>query len=334
MDRTGRSLGPRDRHGRGGARVPPVTGPDGGTVEVLLPAPASARFLRDFLASQAVPGCDDLAGGAHRRPVVVGRVARTVTVGWDRLTPAGLPVRVGPGPADALEPVLRRVRHWLGEGTESPAAERALAADAALAPGVRAWPLIRLPGSPDGFETAVLTVLGQQVSLAAARTFAGRLLRHYGSPAADGLTAFPSAERIAAADPSRLRQDVGVTTRRAATVHALAAAVVDGLDLEPPAGPGGPGTAQDAAGLRRRLLALPGVGPWTADSIALRVLGEPDVFLPQDLVLRRALGVTGTAAAAARSAGWSPWRSYAVMLLWARAAFPDSAGPYSAAGPG
>ncbi|WP_206064705.1 DNA-3-methyladenine glycosylase family protein [Kocuria sediminis] len=313
-----------------------MTGPDGGpggTVDVLLPPPTSARFLRDFLASQAVPGCDDLAGGVHRRPVVVGGVARTVTVGWDRLTPAGLPVRVGSGAGDALEPVLRRVRHWLGDGTESPAADRALASDAALAPGVRAWPLIRLPGSPDGFETAVLTVLGQQVSLAAARTFAGRLLRHYGSPAADGLTAFPSAERIAAADPSRLRQDVGVTTRRAATVNALAAAVGDGLDLASPAG--GPGTVQEAAGLRRRLLALPGIGPWTADSIALRVLGEPDVFLPQDLVLRRALGVTGAAAAAERSAGWSPWRSYAVMRLWARAAFPGSAAaPVPAAGPG
>ncbi|WP_053004853.1 DNA-3-methyladenine glycosylase [Kocuria sp. SM24M-10] len=315
-----------------------MTGPDGGpggTVEVLLPPPTSARFLRDFLASQAVPGCDDLAGGAHRRPVVVDGVARTVTVGWDRLTPAGLPVRVGPGAEDALEPVLRRVRRWLGDGTESPAADRALASDAALAPAVRAWPLIRLPGSPDGFETAVLTVLGQQVSLAAARTFAGRLLRHYGSPAADGLTAFPSARRIAAADPSRLRQDLGVTTRRAATIHALAAAVCDGLDLEPPAAAGGAGAARDAARWHRHLLALPGIGPWTAGSVALRVLGEPDVFLPQDLVLRRALGVAGTAAAAERSAGWSPWRSYAVMLLWARAAFPDSAAPpLPAAGPG
>ncbi|MEX5271718.1 DNA-3-methyladenine glycosylase [Kocuria sabuli] len=305
-----------------------------GAVDMMLPPPTSHRFLRDFLASQAVPGCDDLSGGAHRRPVVVDGRVRTVTVAWDRLTPAGLPVRVEPGAGDALEPVLRRVRRWLGEGTESSAADRALATDPALAADVRSWPLIRLPGSPDGFETAVLTVLGQQVSLAAARTFAGRLVRHYGTPTTGGLGVFPPAHRIAAADPARLQQDVGITSRRAATVHALAGAVLDGLVLDAPAEAGGPGAGQnaggpaeqDAARLRRRLLALPGIGPWTAGSITLRVLGDPDVFLPQDLVLRRALGVTGTAAAAEISAAWSPWRSYAVMRLWARAAFPDSAG--------
>jgi 3-methyladenine DNA glycosylase/8-oxoguanine DNA glycosylase len=311
----------------------PDRGP-AGAVDVLLPPPASPRFLRDFLASQAVPGCDDLSGGAHRRPVVAGGWVRTVTVGWDRLTPAGLPVRVEPGAEDALVPVLRRVRRWLGEGTESSAADRALAADPALAADVRSWPLIRLPGSPDGFETAVLTVLGQQVSLAAARTFAGRLVRHYGAPTAGGPGVFPTADRIAAADPARLQQDVGITTRRAATVHALAGAVLDGLVLDAPTESGVAGAGRDTALLRHRLLALPGIGPWTAGSIALRVLGDPDVFLPQDLVLRRALGVTGTAAAAEISADWSPWRSYAVMRLWARAAFPDSAGPSGAAGVG
>ncbi|MFE7629329.1 DNA-3-methyladenine glycosylase family protein [Kocuria sp. NPDC057446] len=318
-----------------------------GAVDVLLPPPASPGFLRDFLASQAVPGCDDLAGGAHRRPVVVDGAARTVTVDWHGLGPAGLPVRVGPGPAHTLAPVLDRVRRWLGEGTESPAADRALAADPALAADVRAWPLIRLPGAPDGFETAVLTVLGQQVSLAAARTFAGRLVRHHGTPVAGGATAFPPAHRIAGTDPARLQRDIGVTTRRAATVHALAVAVRDGLVLDAP--PGGGPAGEQAALLRERLLALPGIGPWTAGSISLRVLGDPDVFLPQDLVLRRALGVSGAsaaAAAAAAAARWAPWRSYAVMRLWARAAFPDSAavpaggdraapgGPCPAEGPG
>lgn len=305
-----------------------------GAVDVLLPPPASPGFLRDFLASQAVPGCDDLAGGAHRRPVVVDDAVRTVTVRWNRLTPAGLPVRVGPGAANALEPVLDRVRRWLGEGTESLAADRALAADPALAADVRAWPLIRLPGSPDGFETAVLTVLGQQVSLAAARTFAGRLVRHHGTPLAGGATAFPPAHRIAGTDPAELQRDVGVTTRRAATLHALAVAVRDGLALDAPPGRAGAPAGEDAALLRERLLALPGIGPWTAGSISLRVLGDPDVFLPQDLVLRRALGAAGAASAAATASPWSPWRSYAVMRLWARAAFPDSAGPLSGETPG
>ncbi|MFF0991152.1 DNA-3-methyladenine glycosylase family protein [Kocuria nitroreducens] len=305
-----------------------------GAVDVLLPPPASPGFLRDFLASQAVPGCDDLAGGDHRRPVVVDGAVRTVTVGWNRLTPAGLPVHVDPGAADALEPVLDRVRRWLGEGTESPAADRALAADPTLAADVLAWPLIRLPGSPDGFETAVLTVLGQQVSLAAARTFAGRLVRHHGTPVAGGAIAFPTAHRIAGTDPAELQRDVGVTTRRAATVHALAVAVRDGLGLDARPGRAGAPAGEDAALLRERLLALPGIGPWTAGSISLRVLGDPDVFLPQDLVLRRALGAAGAAAAAATAAAWSPWRSYAVMRLWARAAFPGSAGPLTGGVPG
>ncbi|MEX5295970.1 AlkA N-terminal domain-containing protein [Kocuria sp. CPCC 205268] len=303
-----------------------------GAVDVLLPPPASPGFLRDFLASQAVPGCDDLAGCAHRRPVRAAGTARTVTVRWDRLTPAGLPVHVAPGAAEALEPVLARVRRWLGEGTESPAADHALAADPALAADVRAWPLIRLPGAPDGFETAVMTVLGQQVSLAAARTFAGRLVRRHGTPVPGGAAAFPEARRIAGTDPSRLQQEMGVTRRRAATVHALAVAVQDGLVLDAPAG--GAAGGEDAAMLRERLLALPGVGPWTAGAISLRVLGDPDVFLPQDLVLRRALGAPGAAAAAAAAAAWSPWRSYAVMRLWAREAFPGSAGPRHPGPPG
>jgi 3-methyladenine DNA glycosylase/8-oxoguanine DNA glycosylase len=159
-------------------------------------------------------------------------------------------------------------------------------------------------------------VLGQQVSLAAARTFAGRLVAAFGSPVRGSLMAFPSPEVLAAAGPEHLRREVGITGARSGTVHALATACAAGFVIAP----GG-----DDGEVRRRLLGLPGVGPWTADYLALRVLGDRDALPAGDLVLRRALGMTAREVAVAAE-GWRPVRAYAVTHLWTAAAYLQAAG--------
>jgi AraC family transcriptional regulator of adaptative response / DNA-3-methyladenine glycosylase II len=165
-----------------------------------------------------------------------------------------------------------------------------------------------VPASPDGPELAVRAVLGQQVSLAGARTLSARLLVAAGTPLPEPVgtltNAFPRPEALAAADLSA----VGLTGARRGTVTALAAALAAGrVRLDPGA---------DRAEAERALLALPGIGPWTAALVALRGLGDPDVWLPGDLALRRSLATLGSSDADAATR-WRPWRSYAVMHLWA-----------------
>jgi 3-methyladenine DNA glycosylase/8-oxoguanine DNA glycosylase len=150
------------------------------------------------------------------------------------------------------------------------------------------------------------------VSVKAARVFAGRLVAALGEPVADtGLRAFPTPEAVADAS-SELLDSIGLTGSRTAALRALARALADGLELTP---------AADRPSARAALLALPGIGPWTADYVTLRALGDPDAFVPDDLVLKKALGVSSARQASAVSAAWSPWRGYAALHLWTAAAY-------------
>ncbi len=202
----------------------------------------------------------------------------------------------GAGTAEALE----AGRRWLGLDHDPAPGVWALSEDPVLGPLVRARPHVRLPGAPDPFEAAVNVVLGQHVSLAAGRVFAGRLA------AAHPVT----PEHLAAADPLRLQADVGLTGARARTLVALAEAVTGGLAL------GATSDVEERARTRTALLALPGVGPWTADLVAMRCLRDPDVFLPGDLVLRKALGGVTAREAERIAQAWCPHRSLAVVHLW------------------
>ena len=184
-----------------------------------------------------------------------------------------------------------------------------LASDPSLRPGVRARPGLRLPGAFDGAELAVRAVLGQQVSVAAARTLAGRLVSRLGEPLPapnDGLThAFPRPPAVAGAELGGL----GLTGARIATLQRLAREVADGdLVIDP-------GVPRDV--LQARLVALPGIGSWTAGYVAMRAVSDPDVFLPTDLGVRAGLAALGLDAAHAER--WRPWRSYALHHLWAAA---------------
>lgn len=286
--------------------------------------PAAGRYdgtrLLAFLGAHAVPGVESWDGTTYARgvtdpdgargPVVVAVTAVTGGIAAT-VHEAGRAVPPAPGLVD-------RLRHLLALDADPADAELALAGDPLLDVGRR--PGLRWPGSVDDGETLVRTVVGQQVSLAGARAVLGRVAAALGEPLAHPVAgvdrAFPAMADLAAADPLALP----LTRARARSVVACAAAVAD------------LGRLPDHDGL----LALPGVGPWTADYVRLRCRHDPDVFLASDLAVRRVLesrGVDGTPrAAAARAAGWSPYRSTALMHLWTT--YLEPAGPRAAAARG
>ncbi|HEU4675624.1 MAG TPA: AlkA N-terminal domain-containing protein [Motilibacteraceae bacterium] len=276
-------------------------------------APYAVEPLRRFLAGHAVPGLErhDPASGEHVRTVPAPHGPAVVSV-LPGAAPDHVVARLRLADLADLAPVVARLRRWLDLDADPEQVADVLHRDARLAPLVAARPGLRVPGAVDGTETALLAVLGQQVSLGAARTFAGRLVAAFGTEAADDLHAFPDAACLAAAGPDVLRETVGLTTARARTLHAVAQAAADGLVLDP-------GADRDEA--RARLLALPGIGPWTTEYVALRALGDPDAYPAEDLVLRRALGVRTAREAVALAQAWRPWRGYALLHLWTERVF-------------
>jgi len=265
--------------------------------------------LFGHLIATAVPGVEEWRGGAYRRtlrlthgPGVVALTSLADHIGC-RLTlhdPRDLPAAVA---------LCRRL---LDLDADPIAVDRALSADPQLAAVIRRAPGRRVPGTVDGAELALRAVLGQQVSTAAARTHAGRLVLAHGEPVNDpdgGLThLFPDAAALAELDPAGLAFP---RARRSAITGLVAALAGGAIDLDP----GG-----DWARTRAQLSALPGLGPWTVETIAMRALGDPDAFLPTDLGIRlaaEALGLPRTPAALeAHSRRWRPWRAYAVQYLW------------------
>ena len=213
---------------------------------------------------------------------------------------------------------ISRCRRLLDLDADPVAVDELLRADPVLAPHVDKQPGRRVPRTVDGPEFAVRAVLGQQVSTAAARTHAARLVRAHGEPVDDpegGLTQlFPTPEALAGIDPEALAMP---RTRRA-TLTTLTRVLAEGaIDLD---------VGSDWSRARAQLAALPGLGPWTVETIAMRALGDPDAFAATDLGIRlaaRELGLPSTPGALVRhSAAWRPWRSYAVQYLWATGAHP------------
>ncbi|WP_166872525.1 DNA-3-methyladenine glycosylase [Salinibacterium sp. ZJ450] len=260
------------------------------------------------LAAHAVPGLEvtDRQTLSHTRVIATSAGPTLVTV---RFRDDHLLLELDRPPAPELLP---RVRRWFDLDTDPSSVSAALGADPVIGPLVLARPGLRILGSIDGFETALLTVLGQQVSLAAARTFGARLVRRYGVEAVAGYHSFPVAATVAAAPVAELQRVIGLPASRARTIHAVAAACADGLAIDP---------SGDHAEIRRRLLELPGIGPWTVDYLAFRALGDRDAFPADDLVLKRALGVGSAAQGQAMAEAWRPLRAYAVQHLWSVAAY-------------
>ncbi|WP_405540442.1 helix-turn-helix domain-containing protein [Streptomyces sp. NBC_00075] len=278
-------------------------------------APLNPDNLFGHLAATAVPGVEEWRDGAYRRtlrlPYGHGIVALTPR-------PDHIACRLTLSDLRDLPVAISRCRRMLDLDADPVAVDEQLRMDPVLAPLVAKAPGRRVPRTVDEAEFAVRAVLGQQVSTAAARTHAARLVTAYGDPVDDpegGLThLFPTPQALAALDPESLAMP---RTRRT-TFTTLVAQLADGtLHL---------GVESDWPEARARLLALPGFGPWTVDVIAMRALGDPDAFLPTDLGIRRAaqeLGLPSTPAAlTARAAAWRPWRAYAVQYLWATDSHP------------
>ncbi|MER6390732.1 AlkA N-terminal domain-containing protein [Streptomyces sp. NPDC001523] len=285
-----------------------------GTISLRLPyrSPLNPDNLFGHLAATAVPGVEEWRAGAYRRtlrlPYGTGVVALTPR-------PDHIGCQLALTDLRDLTLAISRCRRLLDLDADPEAIDEQLRADPLLAPLVDKAPGRRVPRTVDAAEFAVRAVLGQQVSTAAARTHAARLVVAHGEPVADpdpagGLThLFPSPQALAGLDPESL----ALPRSRRTTLTTLVAALADGsLPL---------GIDSDWELARARLGELPGFGPWTTEVIAMRALGDPDAFLPSDLGVRRAargLGLPSTPAAlTTRAAGWRPWRAYAVQYLWA-----------------
>jgi AraC family transcriptional regulator of adaptative response / DNA-3-methyladenine glycosylase II len=286
-------------------------GTSAGSVSLRLPVrtPFAHEGVFGHLAASAVPGCEEIRDGAYRRTLRLPSGNGLVS-----LTPAPDHVRCVLVLDDFrdLATATARCRRLLDLDADPEAVVEALSGDPRLAPVVAKAPGQRIPRTVDENELAIRTVLGQQVSLKAARTHAGRLVAAYGRPVHDasgGLThTFPAVEELAEIDPVHL----ALPKARQRTLSSLIAGLADGsiaLDA---------GSEWESA--RSQLLALPGVGPWTAGIIAMRGLGDPDAFPASDLGLRLAAKQLGLPMQerqlSEHSARWRPWRSYAVQHLW------------------
>ena len=285
--------------------------PAAGAITLRLPyrRPLWPDSLLGHLAATAVPGVEEWRAGAYRRTLRLPRGHGVVA-----LTPADgyVSCRLTLTDLRDLAPAVARCRRLLDLDADPVAIDAVLTDDDVLAPWVDRAPGRRVPRTVDEHELALRAVLGQQVSTAAARTHAARLVQSAGDRIEDphgGLThLWPTSEAVAAVDPTVL----ALPRARRDTMLRLATALSTGaVDLDPGA---------DRARARAELLALKGLGPWTVETIMMRALGDPDAFLPGDLgvvVAARALGLGEGRALLARSQRWAPYRAYAVQHLWA-----------------
>lgn len=265
-----------------------------------------AAMLR-FLETRSVPGIERVHAHAYERVFAMQGAAGRLQVTAIEDAPA-LQLVVQHPRADVLTDVVARVRRVFDLDADPRAMARGLDGDPLLKRLLRRHPGIRVPGGWDGFEIAVRAVLGQQVSVAAARTLASRIVARWGAPLpGDAGHVFPTPQALASAP----LEEAGVMGQRARTIRGLAAAVAAGeVDFRIERG-------LDA--FIEAWTALPGIGPWTAHYIALRALGHPDAFPAADLILRRRAGEGATLSTReleARSQAWRPWRAYATLLLW------------------
>lgn len=285
-------------------------------------APFAAAPVRAHLAAHAVPGRDEVPADPAeptRHAIDTPEGTTVARIDWDRIAAApndSVTIPVGlelPSLADTL-PAIESLRRLLDLDADPGQLGGAFSDDPLLAPLIAARPGLRSPGARTPAEFALGVVLGQQISLAAARTVQGRLATAFARSdarplaRAEGFLAAPDPARIAETPLEELRTALGIMRSRAETLRTLAAAIAGGLDL-------GPGADRTEA--RSRLLELRGIGPWTAELIALRSLGDPDAYPAGDLILHRALGVESARAAVRRAERWRPFRGYAAQLLWA-----------------
>ncbi|MCL6271553.1 helix-turn-helix domain-containing protein [Sansalvadorimonas sp. 2012CJ34-2] len=271
--------------------------------------PYDWQHLLNFLSSRIIPGVEEITDTSYRRAVQLETREHDIVRGW--LEVSHLPekyqlqVTLDPRLAPVIKEVLQKVRQLFDLDCNPAPILQTLGTLSESNPGTR------LPGAFDGFEMSVRAILGQQVTVKAAHTLATRIARAFGSPLDTpfpGLAfTFPDARTIAKLEQSQLGE-LGIVRQRSGAILAIANAVIeDKLDLSPLA---------DVPATLDKLVALKGIGPWTAQYIAMRALSWPDAFPDQDLGIIKALGTKDRKTILATSEKWRPWRAYAVMHLW------------------
>ncbi|WP_338182178.1 AlkA N-terminal domain-containing protein [Jatrophihabitans sp.] len=279
---------------------------EAGTISLRLPfrPPMSLEATLAYLGTRAIPGVEALTGEGYTRVLRAPGGPALVTLSPGGGSAVVCVVRLSD--QRDLVTVVARVRHLLDLDADPIAVDAVLSGDPELAPWVAKRPGLRSPGAVDGAEMAARAIVGQQVSVAGARTVLGRIAQAHGATAFPGepWLLFPSAEELAGLDPAELP----MPHARGAALTGVAAALAAGeLELDT-------GADRDAA--RAALVALPGIGPWTADYLRMRALGDPDVLLAADLAVRNAARHLGLDLTGHRP-DWAPWRSYATHHLWA-----------------
>jgi AraC family transcriptional regulator, regulatory protein of adaptative response / DNA-3-methyladenine glycosylase II len=292
-------------------------------LEILLPykAPYAWDALLAFLRARAIPGIETVGDGLYQRTFALNEASGVLSVRNDAAVGA-LRVRVRCSRLSALPAILARLRRQFDLATDPVAIASALSTDPQLAPLLAARPGLRVPGAWSGFEVAVRAILGQQITVTAASRLAARLVAAFGTPVEgeDGSSrAFPEPAALAEADVASL----GMPRARAGAITALARAAAGDERLFEP----GRGLDEAVAAL----CALPGIGVWTAQYIAMRVLRESDAFPSADIGLLRAMTPPGgtrptPAVLAERAEAWRPWRAYAAIHLWTADAQAGSGG--------
>ncbi|MBC7733961.1 MAG: DNA-3-methyladenine glycosylase 2 family protein [Bacteriovorax sp.] len=280
------------------------------TVKLCYRPPYDVDGLLRFVAQRAIPGVEQVGGRFIRRSLRAGTIAPVA--GWveaEFLPNAPIvQLRFAPELAGASGAVNAAARRWLDLDAEPHAIAAALA-------GLPGAPGLRLPGSTDSFELAVRAVLGQQVTVAAARTLARRVVERFGdaveTPWAEVARSFPAPATLAAASVEQIAE-LGIIRGRVGAIQAIARAWPEiDLLLAP---------RSRAEPLIERLCALSGIGPWTAHYVAMRTLGWPDAFPPNDVAVLKAMrqqfAITTQREAEAHAKAWQPWRAYAVLRLW------------------
>jgi len=274
--------------------------------------PLAWEAMLRFLAARAIAGVECVSGGAYLRTVGVGEHR-----GWLKIALVAdrnlLAVELSTTLAPALPPVLARLRNLFDLDARPDVVAGHLALDPLLRPSVKRQPGLRVPGAFDGFELGLRAIVGQQVSVRGASTLAGRIAERFGEaietplPCLNRLT--PTAESIAAARSATLA-GFGLPAARAESLRNLARVVARGeLDLEP---------GVDPTAIVERLVELPGIGPWTAEYIAMRALRWPDAWPAGDLGLLKAARLKSAHALEQAAEPWRPWRAYGAMHLWER----------------
>jgi len=270
--------------------------------------PIEWAMLARVVGSHAVPFLEKVSDDGFFLTRLVSSGSSCATVAIDlRDYVDHVKVSVETDDSSMIDLVVSKVRRLFDLDHNPAAVTEAFSGDPLLGTLVAMRPGMRIAGSFDPYELLVHTIIGQQISVAAARTFTSRLVKEFGEEHG-GLHLFPSAEALVSIDPQVLYEKTGINHKKVATIQAVSELVSGGLSID------GPSLSADVAAA---LLAVKGIGPWSVEYLALRGLGDPDAFPADDLIIKRRLDVKNAKSAIVKAEAWRPFRGYAAMYLWA-----------------